>query len=944
MNNFQYFDVDLAINDNRDIRGIILPNKIKIVLVSDKDINKSSCSVGVGAGYLQDSFDGTAHFLEHLLFMGSEKYPQQNEYSSYIISSGGSYNAFTANDMTVYFLELDSNFLKKGIEMLSWFFAKPLLNMKNIESELEIINSEHEKNLLNDNWIMDDLFKHFILPNNKYNKFGTGNLESLKGITKDDIMKFYNTYYTTCNMCVCIIDSKNIDEMIKDYIGFFNNIESKVYSEKTDRFKKEKIALVPDNLIIFKSVTEYNFLNFNLIFKANERDQTDYQLISMLCWLIGTEYNKSIYFYLKENDIVKDLVCSLDYFFDYEAIINLKFIVNEPNLETINTITNAFNNLLNNLIELKEKDFKELYLGYQKINLLNCMYADNTKDSDYAVEIVENLLKGEPQMAVLRQYILPTYNQSIYLKFIEIINSLIIKLITNIHFIKKNFLKTKWYNTEYFIDNYNFSDSSNKLINTFDYDFKNLIGIKDFNIKTDLVKPNINKKLLPKLIDKNDTIHRQIYYLETNKYNRPIGNITVIRENYLLEDKKNKVLIGIYLNICSNILNYYLEVMDQYKMYFSTSVNSNKIIYNFYGLDYIINNFISEILKKIDPDTVFNNPNTQMYFNKIIRDGKEAIKNIKYELPYVRCSQIQSILFNDLFLPNEQLEFLNLLTFNDFKNNVQQCLKYQNETFIIVGIPNLLINNNKDSPYSINNDIKYLIDALSLNPQRYLINNSKHKITNIPFKLSYKFNPKDINKQEKNNCLIQNFIINTINIQYENNIITLTCVQDIIKNKLIGSIVSSILHEYFFDKVRTEDKLGYIIKCNPINNNIGNNFVFVLYYLVQSNFKINDIKKSFNNFNKFILKDIKKNKNKYEEIFLSIIESKKLIFEKPFIDLEEEVSTYIKSFIENYNIFNINDIVLDVISNIKFKDIYNTIINVCSGKTKSSYIVFETNQ
>jgi insulysin len=349
--------------------------------------------------------------------MGSEKYPEQNEYSSYIISSGGTYNAFTADNMTVYFLELESNFLKNGIEMLSWFFAKPLLNMKNIESELEIINSEHEKNLLNDHWIIDDLFKHFILPNNKYNKFGTGNLESLKGITKEDIMEFYNTYYTTCNMSVCIIDSKSIDAMIADYVVFFSNIESKIYSKKSDRFKKEKLSLVPKNLIIFKSVTEYNFLNFNLIFKANQYNQTDYQLIYIICWLIGTEYNKSIYFYLKENDIIKDLVCSLDYFFDYEAIINLKFIVNEANLETINTITNTFNNLLNSLIELKEKDFKELYLEYQKINLLNCMYSDNTKDSDYAVEIVENLLKGEPQMALLRQYILPTYNQNIYKRF-----------------------------------------------------------------------------------------------------------------------------------------------------------------------------------------------------------------------------------------------------------------------------------------------------------------------------------------------------------------------------------------------------------------------------------------------------------------------------------------------------------------------------------------------
>ncbi len=944
MNNFQYFDVDLAINDNRDIRGIILPNKIKIILISDQDILKSTCSVGIGAGYLQDEFDGTAHFLEHLLFMGSEKYPEQNEYSSYIISSGGNYNAFTSDNMTMYYLELESNFLKKGIEMLSWFFSKPLLNMKNIESELEIINSEHEKNLLNDNWIIDDLFKHFMLTNNKFNKFGTGNSQSLKNIKKEDIMKFYNTYYTTCNMSVCIIDSKSIDSMIADYVGFFSNIESKIYSEKSNRFKKEKLELIPNNLIVFKSVTEYNFLNFNLVFKADEYNQIDYQLINILCWFIGTEYDKSLYFYLKENDIIKNLTCSLDYFFDFEAIVNIKFIVNQPNLDTIVTITNVFNDLLNKLIELKEADFKELYQAYQKINILNCMYSDNNKGSDYAIQVVENLFKGDPNLAILRPYILPTYEKSIYSRYLEILNSLIIKLITNIQFVNKDFLKSKWYNTEYFIHTYKFVDSNNKLIKDFDFNLKNLIGIKDFNIKTDLTQSSVDKKLIPKLIEKNDLLKREIYYLEANKYNKPIGSITLIRENNLLKDKKNIVIMSIFLNIYFDILNYYLEVMAQYNMYFNASVTNNKIIYSFYGLNYIINNFISEILKKIDPDTIFNNPKTQLYFNKIIRDSKENIKNIKYESPYHRCSQIQSILFNDFYLPHEQLELLDSLTFQDFKSNVLECLKYQNETFIIVGIPNLLLNfNKKDSMYSISNDTNYIIQALSLDPKRYLISEPNDKIINIPYKLSYKFNPKDINKKEKNNCLIQNFLINTIGIQYKNNVITINSIQEIIKNKLICSIASSILHEYFFDRVRTEDKLGYIIKCNSIFNNIGNNYVFVIYYLVQSNFKISNIKKSFNNFNKFFYNDIKENKKKYEDFFTTVIESKKLTFEKPFVDLEEEVSTYVKSFISDYKNFNLNSIVLEVISTIKFKDVLNVIFNITGNKIKSSYIIFETN-
>ena len=243
MKNIQSFDIKKIKNEKRDIRrckikkiknekrkieGYILPNKIRLVLISDPDINMSSCSVGIGAGYLQDEFPGTAHFLEHLLFMGSEKYPEQNEYHSYIQNNGGSDNAFTSDNMTCYYLSLETSFLKKGIEMLSWFFRLPLLDEKHISSEMEIIDSEHKKNILMDNWIMDDIFKNFIEDNSKYKKFGTGNLESLKGIVKNDILNFYNKYYTTDNIFVCIVDSKKICDMFTEYVKYFIEIPLKI--------------------------------------------------------------------------------------------------------------------------------------------------------------------------------------------------------------------------------------------------------------------------------------------------------------------------------------------------------------------------------------------------------------------------------------------------------------------------------------------------------------------------------------------------------------------------------------------------------------------------------------------------------------------------------------------------------------------------------------------
>lgn len=288
MNKIQYFDIKLPINEKREIKGMELENKIKVVFVSDPDINMSSCSVGVGAGYLQDDFAGTAHFLEHLLFMGSEKYPSRNDYHSYIQINGGSDNAFTSDNMTCYYLSLETSFLKKGIEMLSWFFRAPLLDVEHISSEMEIIDSEHNKNILMDNWITDDIFKNFITNGSKYKKFGTGNNQSLKNITKDDILKYYNTYYTTDNICVSIVDSKNINEMIAEYLDYFKEIPNRIYEGIDKRFSKDDINFIDQNIIFYKSSSEYLFLNLYLIIDATDTNNLEHQLIMFInCFLLS---------------------------------------------------------------------------------------------------------------------------------------------------------------------------------------------------------------------------------------------------------------------------------------------------------------------------------------------------------------------------------------------------------------------------------------------------------------------------------------------------------------------------------------------------------------------------------------------------------------------------------------------------------------------------------
>ena len=72
--------------DNRIYKRVKLPNGIRCILISDKETDKSAASLDVKVGCALDPkpLYGTAHFLEHMLFMGTEKYPSENEYSKFI--------------------------------------------------------------------------------------------------------------------------------------------------------------------------------------------------------------------------------------------------------------------------------------------------------------------------------------------------------------------------------------------------------------------------------------------------------------------------------------------------------------------------------------------------------------------------------------------------------------------------------------------------------------------------------------------------------------------------------------------------------------------------------------------------------------------------------------------------------------------------------------------
>lgn len=87
--------------DNRDYRGLQLNNGLKVLLVSDSVTDKSAAALTVDVGHMSDpnNIPGLAHFCEHMLFLGTDKYPNENAYSTFL--SGISLNFYRLITMNV---------------------------------------------------------------------------------------------------------------------------------------------------------------------------------------------------------------------------------------------------------------------------------------------------------------------------------------------------------------------------------------------------------------------------------------------------------------------------------------------------------------------------------------------------------------------------------------------------------------------------------------------------------------------------------------------------------------------------------------------------------------------------------------------------------------------------------------------------------------------------
>ena len=116
--------------DQRSIDTLSLVNGLDVLLVSDPDVHRSAAALSVGIGHLSDPVkkQGLAHYLEHMLFLGTKKYPEVGSFKKYLDEHSGASNAYTGGAITNYFFQVSHDGFEIALDRFSDFFKAPMVD------------------------------------------------------------------------------------------------------------------------------------------------------------------------------------------------------------------------------------------------------------------------------------------------------------------------------------------------------------------------------------------------------------------------------------------------------------------------------------------------------------------------------------------------------------------------------------------------------------------------------------------------------------------------------------------------------------------------------------------------------------------------------------------------------------------------------------------------
>jgi len=207
-----------------------LSNGVKAVVKERPDLSSVTVSVWVkaGASYEREDERGIAHFLEHVIFNGSEGFPE-GEADRIVEGVGGELNAATSYDYTYYYVNLPAEEWEVALSVLSDLTLRPLIDQKHVEKEIPIVLEEIVRSRDNPHEVFTEEFLKRLYRRAPYRFPILGFEETVRSFTSEKVRSFYERFYTPKRLTVVVEGNIKGESVLEKIEELFGNLKREEY-------------------------------------------------------------------------------------------------------------------------------------------------------------------------------------------------------------------------------------------------------------------------------------------------------------------------------------------------------------------------------------------------------------------------------------------------------------------------------------------------------------------------------------------------------------------------------------------------------------------------------------------------------------------------------------------------------------------------------------------
>ncbi|SDX70138.1 insulinase family protein [Marinobacter mobilis] len=651
-------------NDRNDYRLVTLDNELRVLLVSAPGSEKAAASLNVRVGSGDDPAEreGLAHFLEHMLFLGTEKYPEPGEYQQFIKSHGGEHNAFTAFQDTNYFFDIQADQLEDALDRFAQQFSAPLFTAELVERERRAVHSEYTAKIQEDGRRFYSARKQALNPAHASSQYAVGNLTTLEDTEerplRPDLVRFWQQHYSANLMTLVVYGPQSLDQLEAMIRPRFSAIENHALPPRDHTAPLFAAGQLPARLDV-EALRDIR--NLTLSFPIpSQRDLYRTKPASYVANLLGHEGPGSLLDVLKNHGWVESLSAGAGTDTGVEATLEIGMDLTPQGMAHQNEIIGLTFTYIDKVREegISEDRFKEM----QQLADIGFRFKERQDPINEVTRLSMELAEVAPRDVLQAPWMMADYDPDGYRNVLEQLSpdNVLISVLAQTP-LAEDAPRTPWYDTAYTLTAL---DSEQLAALSVPETLSQQLAMPEPNpfVPEDLSLVSGETMKQPEPLATNTNL--ALWYARDTRFDTPKANIYLsLRSPIARSSARNTVLTTLYVDAINDGLNAWAYPARLAGLNYSVYPHLRGVTIRVGGYSDKLHSLLSRILIQLAHPEL-----SEQRFNIARRNLLDDLRNKAQARPVEQTSEyVQTTLLEGAWSVEDRLAAAERLSFDDLK-------------------------------------------------------------------------------------------------------------------------------------------------------------------------------------------------------------------------------------------------------------------------------------